>query len=80
MPIQRDIHLTCPNCKTQNQYEEDEKGDIYCSHCGLIITTSYPYVAGNRVKTLNDIIIDERYLKYLNYLKRKEKQREGLTI
>lgn len=59
MPIPRDINLKCPNCG-QKDYEEDEKEDIYCIHCGLIIKTNYPYVAGIRLKTLSEIILEEK--------------------
>ena len=48
-------NLKCPNCNNTGNYEVDED-EIFCLHCGLIIQTSYKYVAGMRIKMLTEIL------------------------
>ena len=59
MPIPRDIKLKCPICG-HNKYVEDEHEDIFCIYCGLIIKSNYNYVAGIRIKSLSEILDEEK--------------------
>ena len=58
MPIPCDIKIECPYCGKKGQFVEDEKEDIYCTYCGLIIQTNYPYVAGFKIKTLTEFLLE----------------------
>ena len=53
-------NIKCPECEKIGDYVNDDNDEVYCSHCGLVIKTSYPYTAGIRFKTLTEILEDER--------------------
>lgn len=38
----------CPECK-HNIIEDNDRMEYYCSKCGLIVSMSIAYVAGNRI-------------------------------
>lgn len=44
----------CPSCHTTGKYKTDKRGETYCTQCGLIIDSKYPYTAGNRYWLLCD--------------------------
>ena len=51
--------LICPECEEKGEFEIDSNYEVYCSHCGLVIESPYPYSAGVRFKTLSYILIDK---------------------
>lgn len=56
----------CPTCKQKGQYTTDKQGNKYCTHCGTIIDSPYPYDAGIRHYTISDYLIqykNERMVK-----------------
>ena len=56
-------HQKCPQCETIGKYTTDNQENTYCTKCGLIIETQYPYVAGHKIKTLTDIQIENQQQK-----------------
>ena len=56
-------HQKCPQCETIGKYTTDNQENTYCTKCGLIIETQYPYVAGHKIKTLTDIQIENQQKK-----------------
>lgn len=53
-------NLKCPVCGEKGDFMRDETEEVFCNHCGLVIESPYPYSAGIRFKTLNDILLDEK--------------------
>ena len=62
-------NLKCPSCGKKGKYETDPNLEVYCIHCGLIIESQYPYVAGKRFDTLSYILLKKD-------LEKQEKRRE----
>ena len=56
-------NIKCPQCNNIGEYTTDNQENTYCTKCGLIIQTQYPYVAGNKIKTLTDIQIEKKLQK-----------------
>lgn len=50
-------NLKCPSCGKKGNYETDPNLEIYCTKCGLIIQSKYPYTAGIRFDTLTYILL-----------------------
>ena len=53
-------NLKCPECDNKGDFEQDKNEEVYCTHCGLVIESPYPYSAGFRFKTLADILLEKR--------------------
>lgn len=53
-------NLECPECEVKGEFEQDDNEEVYCTHCGLVIESPYPYCAGIRFKTLVEILDDKR--------------------
>jgi transcription initiation factor TFIIIB Brf1 subunit/transcription initiation factor TFIIB len=53
-------NLNCPECDNKGDFMRDDNEEVYCVHCGLVIESPYPYVAGIRFKTLSEILDDKR--------------------
>ncbi|WP_296874628.1 hypothetical protein [uncultured Methanobrevibacter sp.] len=53
----------------------DDNEEVFCNHCGLVIESPYPYSAGIRFKTLNDILLDEKIKRIKNSRWRRENDR-----
>ena len=51
-------NLECPECDNKGDFIQDDNGEVYCVHCGLVIESPYSYVAGIRFKTLSEILDD----------------------
>lgn len=68
-------NLYCPECGSKGEYQIDDNEEIFCTHCGLVITSPFPYSAGIKFKTLNEILDDKRNEKYLNRKWRRENDR-----
>ena len=66
-------HQKCPQCEQIGQYETDNQENTYCTKCGLIIETHYPYVAGNKIKTLTDIQIENQQTEQMERWKKCKK-------
>lgn len=62
-------NLKCPACGKKGKYETDQNLEVYCTECGLIIESPYPYVAGIKFDTLSYILLQKD-------LKKQEKRRE----
>ena len=65
-------NLECPECDNKGDFIQDDNGEVYCVHCGLVIESPYPYVAGIRFKTLSEILDDNRIEKFENKRWRRE--------
>ena len=65
-------NLECPECDNKGDFILDDNGDVFCVHCGLVIESSYPYVAGFRFKTLSEILDDNRIEKFEDKRLRRE--------
>ena len=65
-------YFTCPICKRQGNYIEDEHETI--CQCGCVITTSYPYTAGQKFKTLSDFQIENKNKKINEKMKKRWKK------
>ncbi len=52
-------NLECPECDNKGDFIQDDNGEVYCVHCGLVIESPYPYVAGLRFKTLPELLDDK---------------------
>lgn len=68
-------NLECPECDNIGDFIRDDNGEVYCVHCGLVIESPYPYVAGIRFKTLSEILDDKRKEKIENRRWRRENAR-----
>lgn len=68
-------NLECPECDNKGDFIQDDNGEVYCVHCGLVIESPYPYVAGIRFKTLSEILDDKRKEKIENRRWRRENAR-----
>jgi len=68
-------NLECPECDNKGDFIQDDNGEVYCVHCGLVIESPYPYVAGIRFKTLSEILDDKRKEKIENKRWRRENAR-----
>ena len=68
-------NLECPECDIKGDFIQDDNGEVYCVHCGLVIESPYPYVAGIRFKTLSEILDDKRKEKIENKRWRRENAR-----
>ena len=68
-------NLECPECDNKGDFIQDDNGEVYCVHCGLVIESPYPYVAGIRFKTLSEILNDKRKEKIENKRWRRENAR-----
>ena len=66
-------NFRCPQCHTKGQYIKEEQ-ETYCTKCGLIITTSYPYTAGQKFKTLSDFQIENKNKKINEKMKKRWKK------
>lgn len=53
-------NLKCPECGVKGDYEYDDNEEVFCSHCGLVIQSPYPYSAGMKFKTLTEILLEEK--------------------
>lgn len=47
-------NMACPVCKSVGTYVTDDKLEIFCEKCGLVIISPYPYCAGVKFKVLSD--------------------------
>ena len=68
-------NLECQECDNKGDFIQDDNGEVYCVHCGLVIESPYPYVAGIRFKTLSEILDDKRKEKIENRRWRRENAR-----
>lgn len=68
-------NLECPECDNKGDFIQDDNGEVYCVHCGLVIESPYPYVAGIRFKTLSEILDEKRKEKIENKRWRRENAR-----
>ena len=50
--------FTCPICKRTGEYHKDDY-ETTCE-CGLVITTAYPYTAGQKYKTLTEYLQEQK--------------------
>ena len=64
-------NLECPLCGVKGDFARDNNEEVFCIHCGLVIESPYPYSAGIRFKTLEDILLDIK----MKELKRRENDR-----
>ena len=53
-------NLKCPECGVKSEFEVDNNEEVYCTHCGLVIQSPFPYSAGIRYNILIDILIQKR--------------------
>ena len=53
-------NLECPECDNKGDFIQDDNGEVYCVHCGLVIESPYPYSAGLKFKTLVEILDEKR--------------------
>ena len=65
-------NLKCPECREKGDFEVDNNEEVYCTHCGLIIQSPFPYSAGIRFKTLTDILFEKRIERFEKRRWRKE--------
>ncbi len=68
-------NLICPVCGVKGDFMRDDNEEVFCNHCGLVIESPYPYSAGIRFKTLNDILLDEKIKRIKNSRWRRENDR-----
>ena len=68
-------NLICPECENKGDFERDDNEEIYCTHCGLVIKSPYPYSAGIKFKTLTEILDDKRNERKENKRWRRENER-----
>jgi len=64
-------NLECPLCGVKGDFTRDNNEEVFCIHCGLVIESPYPYSAGIRFKTLEDILLDIK----MKELRRRENDR-----
>jgi transcription initiation factor TFIIIB Brf1 subunit/transcription initiation factor TFIIB len=57
--VKANINYRCPTCNNTVYIKDINTGETYCKKCGLIILTPYPYVAGQKHKTLSDFQIEK---------------------
>ena len=48
LKLQYHMPNSCPECGHDLVFTEN--CEVYCSHCGLVVMDSIPYVAGNRIE------------------------------
>lgn len=48
-----------PECENEGDFVIDYNCDVFCIHCGLVIESPYPYVAGCKFKCLDEILIEK---------------------
>lgn len=53
-------NLKCPSCGIEGDFSKDKNEEVACDHCGLVIESPYPYSAGLKFKTLDEILQDQR--------------------
>ena len=68
-------NLECPECDNKGDFIQDDNGEVYCFHCGLVIESPYPYSAGLKFKTLVEILDEKRKEKIDNKRWRRENDR-----
>ena len=39
----------CPECGAEVEYSSEDEDEAYCTKCGLVTSSSYPYVAGIKI-------------------------------
>lgn len=51
--------IKCPECDNKGDFTRDDHEEVYCLNCGLVIESPYPFCAGMKFKTLEDILLDK---------------------
>lgn len=70
-PLKKTI---CPSCESVGEFETDDNLETYCTHCGLIVESQYPYTAGVKYDLLQDILFKQNLkVRELEWKKRKKK-------
>lgn len=67
--------LECPDCGVIGDFDSDDNEEVFCTHCGLVIKSPYPYSAGFKFKTLTFILLDKENELKENKRWRKENDR-----
>ena len=39
----------CPECGAEVEYSSEDEDEAYCTHCGLVTSSSIQYVAGKKI-------------------------------
>ena len=68
-------NLKCTECGVKGDFEVDDSEEVYCTHCGLVIESPFPYSAGMKYKTLTDILFDKRIERFKKRRWRRENAR-----
>lgn len=68
-------NLKCPECRVKGDFEIDNNEEVYCTHCGLVIQSPFPYSSGMRYNTLIDILIQKRIERFNKKRWRRENDR-----
>ena len=66
-------NTVCPSCLKKGQFKTDNNLETYCTNCGLVIDSPYPYSAGNRYDLLCDFIFKAKLCELNKKWKKKKK-------